>query len=577
MELGTIFVFLLTQRRPYTIPQITPSQNLTWHECYSTFECARLEVPLDYDNPTGPQAVIALTRKPAGVPTSSADYKGPILFNPGGPGQSGVEFVLGLGDLLAMGLGPQFDLVGFDPRGIARSTPRTSIFATEAERAFFGNAYLSQMVNGTGEGVAKAWGIGHVIGKLAKAHDEEEGDYLQYINTPNTARDMMRILERYGEEKLKYWGISYGSVLGATFATMFPDKVERMVLDGVVDLDDHYTVAWGDNLQDADNVLEQFFTCCAAAGPSGCAFHQPSAADIKASFYQLANQIRNEPIPVYTTSTSGAPTYGLLDYSKFQTTVFYALYSPFSSFAPLAEVLAQLADGNPEPFFAFDGAQAFRCDCGATGGEEEEEEEEEEMQAVTEGTAAVLCTDGAKVPQGLGDTQTAFAGLSAKSEWAGVWAWMRLSCLGWPKKTPAASFEGPYAANTSHPILFIGSTADPVTPLANANKVSQGFNGSVVLTQDAPGHTSLGATSFCTQLAIREYFINGTLPAPDTVCDVIGSPFPGGLARRSRRDVEDSFSGASGLEGVDVEQWMDAVEKLSKEAAARHAYGPLRI
>src|SRR5690606_2381462 len=86
--------------------------------------------------------------------------------------------------------------------GIARSTPRTSIFATEAERAFFGNAYLSQMVNGTGEGVAKAWGIGHVIGKLAKAHDEEEGDYLQYINTPNTARDMMRILESYGEEKL---------------------------------------------------------------------------------------------------------------------------------------------------------------------------------------------------------------------------------------------------------------------------------------------------------------------------------------------------------------------------------------
>ncbi|KAG2014267.1 hypothetical protein CC2G_011100 [Coprinopsis cinerea AmutBmut pab1-1] len=567
------------QSESFSWNSIQPTQNinLTWHRCNFDFECTTLEVPLDYTDPTGPKATIALTRMPASVPRTSEVYKGPILFNPGGPGQSGIDFIHTLGYWLAIELGPQFDLVGFDPRGIARSTPRVSLFKTQAERTFFEENYLKQMVNGSGEGVSKAWGLGHVIGKLATAHNAEENGYLEHINTPNTSRDMLRIVESFGREKLMYWGISYGTVLGATFATMFPDKVERMVLDGVVNMDDYYNLTFSDDLQDAPTILTHFFDACASAGPTTCAFHEPSPSRIKSKYLSLANQIRNSPIPVYYTSRfDGRPVYGLLDYSKFQTVVFYSLYSPYAWFPRLAEALAALHDDrNPQPFFELGGARAFECPC------EPDHEDELDRGVVVEGAAVIACSDGARIPPGLEEMKQAFAEFSAKSEWAGVWAWGRMSCLGWPKKTPGPALEGPYVANTSHPILFIGNTADPVTPLAHAKKVSKGFPGSVVLTQDAPGHGSMTTTSYCTQLHIREYFNNGTLPEDGTVCDVATSLFPSDdfdneSTKRTKRDLlTDSLSATGSLEGVDVEQWMDAVEKISKEAAARRVYGPL--
>ncbi|KAG2014271.1 hypothetical protein CC2G_011104 [Coprinopsis cinerea AmutBmut pab1-1] len=557
------------------------------------------------------QAAIALVRKPASVLPNSKEYKGPVLFNPGGPGQSGVAFVLGLGDHLAQTLGSGFDIVGFDPRGIARSTPRTTIFPTPAERAFFQQAHLNRIVNASGEGVERAWGVGHVIGKLAQAHDEEEGGYLEYINTPNTARDMLRIVRAFGREKIQYWGFSYGTVLGATFAAMFPENVERMVLDGVVDIENWYNGIWGSELQDASSALDHFFQACAASpSPKNCALHDPDASVIKARYYDLADRIKHEPIAVHTESLWGGPTYGLLDHSKFQTVMLMGLYFPYRAYSFYARALRDLLDGHPDTFFAMDGSRGFQCECDRWEVSEEE---------VVEGRMAVECADAAGWDGGAGleEARRAFEAFSGGGEgrwreWAGVWAGARLNCLRWPRKIPGKpDFEGPFVANTSHPILFIGNTADPVTPLAHAHKVSQGFPGSIVLTQDSPGHASLAATSFCTQLHIREYFVNGTLPQPGTVCDVEGELFPDsvwpfgesgggegvgdsspaaggdgeledGALRRARRDskakrdeVKERLAARPGLEGVDVEQWMYSVEKLSREAAGRRVYGPL--
>ncbi|EFI27616.1 hypothetical protein CC1G_14542 [Coprinopsis cinerea okayama7 len=556
---------------------IIPSKDLLWHDCYPGLQCARLEVPLDYSDPEGAQAAIAIARRRAWLPPTSRFYRGPILLNPGGPGGSGVDFLRILGQALSIVIGPQFDIVAFDPRGVARSTPRASFFSTDAERAFFTDSRLGHAAikNDTIEGIARTWAAGHVIGKLAAAHNED--DYLQHINTPNTARDMLRIAEKYGREKLQYWGFSYGSVLGATFATMFPDKIERMIIDGVMDAEDYYATGWKTNLEDASKVMEHFYTSCAAAGPDRCAFHAPDPSDIKRNLTRLADELRRRPLPVYTEKEGSRTYYGILDYAKFRAIVFSILYSPYGGFSALAEVLAKLAQGDPEPFFTLLAAPPFQCSCDPS--------EELEFASVRDSLVAILCTDGEKVPESLEESQAYFEELSEKSEWADVWAWARLSCLDRP---------------------------------ASAKKMSKGFNNSVVLTQDSPGHCSFSAPSFCTSGAIRRYFITGKLPEPGTVCKPVGTPFPsrrpldgGGVGSfkqveghnpdphaqsedsSSQMPVLERWEGEfdfvipghedlkgelDGFEGVamDVGQWMEAVVEIAEEAG-RFVYGPWRV
>ncbi|KAH9483233.1 Carboxylesterase A [Psilocybe cubensis] len=200
--------------------QLRPSRDLVWRNCAPGRQCARLIVPLDYSNQdSGGEAVIALVRKPAVVPKDSKLYRGPILFNPGGPGASGVDFIIGeTGDLFSTILGPEFDLIGFDPRGIARSIPRVSFFKTDIERSLFDYVSLP-LVNGSDEGIHRTLARAKIVGQLAA---EADSGYLRHINTDYTARDMLRIVEAHGRSKLQYWGFSYGTVLGATFAAMFP-------------------------------------------------------------------------------------------------------------------------------------------------------------------------------------------------------------------------------------------------------------------------------------------------------------------------------------------------------------------
>ncbi|KAK7022930.1 hypothetical protein VNI00_016820 [Paramarasmius palmivorus] len=359
---------------------IEPTKELAWRPCYDTvgsFECGRLQVPLNYSDPDGQSAAIALIRIKANVSSDSPEYRGPVLYNPGGPGGSGVDDLLVYGKRLAKTVGPEFDILSFDPRG----------------------------QNSSSQYVSNIWARSKIEGILA---EERLADVLPHIQTDHTARDMLRINEAHGREKIQYWGISYffqdtATVLGATFAAMFPDKVERLVIDGVVDVaNDYYTAQWREMLLDADKALQWFFKDCHAAGPELCAFY----------------------------------------------------------------------DESPEA-----------------------------IRSQTEQTASLEISD-----------------------WAEMAAAARISCSHWPK-IPKTFFRGPISGNTSHPILLIGNSADPATPLHAAQVVSQGFPGSVVLTQDYAGHASISAPSFCTENALRAYFLNGTLPEPGTVCPVEGTAF----------------------------------------------------
>jgi len=477
---------------------ITPEKNLNWHGCFPERQCARIIVPLNYSDPQGAEAIIALIRIPSPLAESSPEYKGPILFNPGGPGGSGVEMIRGrAGDIFSLVLGPQFDIVGFDPRGIGQSTPRVTVFRTAAERALWYASGLHDHEND----VANIWARALVYGQLAK--DLDSG-YLRHINTDQTARDMLRIVEVHGRTKIQYWGFSYGSILGTVFASMFPDNIERLVMDGVLDAEDYFTSLLTTSLRDTSKVMESFYTGCTDAGPDRCAFWAPSPDDIRQNLTKLYDSIRIQPVPVKTGNA-----YGYVDHKMLHGLVFASLYSPVADFPFLAQSLAELAAGNGT---VFDRLTPSPFECS------------EDSKEFDLATTAVLCNDGANRPADLPSTRKYFEMMSNLSEFGNILASISASCVGWPK-FPKTHFRGPFEANTSHPILLIGNTADPVTPLWAANKMSRGFNNSIVLTQNSAGHCSMSSPSLCTIKYVRQYFTDGTLPKPGTVCEVDLRPF----------------------------------------------------
>jgi pimeloyl-ACP methyl ester carboxylesterase len=273
-----------------TLYKIKPSTSLDFHPCFGEYECARLDVPLDWTASASSQskqrAAVAITRFPAKVPVTSARYGGAILLNPGGPGGSGVSLVTAIGPGIQTVVdtgksetmahnetkGLHYDIIGFDPRGINNTTPSATCFPDDASREFWAVQNQAQGILHQNDSFPAVWGRTQALAGGCSERLKSEGVGM-YMNTPVVANDMVAIIEalgewrdkeaqsfvkktkcmskmrdsilertkwRKGEEKLLYWGFSYGTLLGATFASMYPSKVGRLVLDGVVDAEDYY-------------------------------------------------------------------------------------------------------------------------------------------------------------------------------------------------------------------------------------------------------------------------------------------------------------------------------------------------
>jgi pimeloyl-ACP methyl ester carboxylesterase len=249
---------------------------ISWQACNQdrtaqtgvAYECATVAAPLDYDRPNGATISVELVRIPASDPTNRI---GSILFNPGGPGGSGVDFVLDAGPFLGALYGPEiprrFDLIGFDPRGIARSTP-IRCYRTLAEA--IAAAHPAAFPITTAEEAAfAATDIG-----LARNCARRAGPIGQHMSTANVARDMNLIRRRLGEDQISFVGLSYGTYLGATYANMFPGRVRSFVVDGVLDpvrwVNARPRVPFSTALRSdegAQETLAAFFDLCEAAQP----------------------------------------------------------------------------------------------------------------------------------------------------------------------------------------------------------------------------------------------------------------------------------------------------------------------
>jgi len=228
----------------------------------------------------------------------------------------------------------------------------------------------------------------------------------------------------------------------------------------------------------------------------------------------------------------------VVDYSVVKHAIFATLYRPHLLGRQLVQALAGLERGIAEPIWHLSRKEVNSEDffgCGCPPGVP--------LVPFAEGneiTISIACSDGQNVTKGVEELKDFYDEMSKSSVFAPEW-YIHAACAGW-KVRAKERFSGSFTAKTSFPILLIGNTLDPVTPLWNAHKMAKGFKDSVVLTQNSPGHCSSSATSLCTSKAVRAYFRNGTMPDPGTVCEVESSIFgesvPSDFASLGEEDIE---------------------------------------
>ncbi|GJE87210.1 alpha/beta hydrolase [Phanerochaete sordida] len=532
--------------------QLTASStNVNWTSCLDTFKCGKLTVPLQYSDPAAGEAQIALIMSPSNFSADDPNYLGSILFNPGGPGGSGVSFVEQLGTYFRAIVGPQYDLVGFDPRGVGQSTPVLSLFKTPVEAFEYYSTY-PQNVNESISSFGRFYAQANILGKFAA---DRYQTVAESVSTAAVATDMLNIAKALGQDKVNYWGVSYGSILGATFAAMFPNNVGRFIIDGVFNSHQWYRGDWSGSLLNTDAALTAVYEACVAAGPSLCALHSPDAATIRARVDTLISSLHLAPQPVYDASDPSSIVFGVADYTVLVLQLFQMLYTPFGTAPAFFAALAALERGNASAVYrgSVTAANTGLATCAppATA---------PFVVGFLDVSAPISCgdivadADRVRTPEQARQDYAAMANASALF----ATTWYPLSpgrCAQWPIKAKDV-FNGSFTQNTSNPILLITNTHDPVTPMVGALNMSSGFAGSVVLQQNSTGHTSLSGFSTCTAEAIHAYFANGTLPAPDTLCQTDTLIF-------------ESPSNSSGYDGVTITPLKRAVGEghTLKEAA----------
>jgi pimeloyl-ACP methyl ester carboxylesterase len=574
---------------------LEPSQSLEYAPCFGPFHCARLSVPLNWnttkaERENGPHAAVAIIKLPAKVPVTDPRYAGPVILNPGGPGESGINQVITDGEniqtILDSPVKPTneysnstgekyFDVLSFDPRGVNNTTPGLRCFPNAFNQKSWLLTYPDYGLLWDSESViGMEWARAAALG--ASCSQEEEGkEVLPYVNTPQVVEDIVEIIEREGEwrankakslisvegridspiaravlertayhagqEKLQYWGMSFGTIIGSTFSAMHPDRVGRIVIDGVVDPMDHYSGAWLTQLQNSDSIITELSRNCFQAGPEKCSLHTgSSAADVERRFTLVMESMKANPLPIVLPAVNasiGRTVLGpeIITYGDLHLYLLSGMYFPFAMAGELFNLVYALESRNTtSPKLA-----AIAASKQAIPNLDECQEVDPLSDqcipyvSMMGSFQSISCMDSGGGPSSLTrkDFGEYLAKLRAQSRWISPsWARNKLVCLGNPV-SPAWKIDFDFATqqwdNISHPMLIIGNTHDPVTPIGNAKRISTLFPGSVVLQQDSQGHCSHSNPSLCTGKVVREYFQTGNLPREGTVCEPESRPFIG--------------------------------------------------
>lgn len=273
-----------------------------------------------------------------------------LNFITGDPGVSGIDLLLTYQDLIGQMLGEQYNFVSFDPRGVNNSGLHLDCFSEDGQaRSAFYRLHRTGATEIASTSLQEQYYSSSIYGEWCNSAVETRSPYSYYVTTPAVAHDLLTFIEAEAkmagqlpsEAKLWCYSVSYGTVIGSTFASMFPDRVGRMILDGVLNAEQYYSNYWTDNVDQMDEAMETFSTFCHSAGPEKCSLWGPSPANIMARIDSLVHQLENHPVPLSGIrdgpKSKILPT--MVTYSDLKTLFLHALYNPVAKFPNMADIL----------------------------------------------------------------------------------------------------------------------------------------------------------------------------------------------------------------------------------------------
>jgi pimeloyl-ACP methyl ester carboxylesterase len=471
-------------------------QKLAWGPCaeYATsdtdraayadraFDCARLEVPLDYTKPDGDVAKIGVLRQKAG-----GDRIGSLLVNPGGPGASGMSTVTSLVKGLAKSpLVQRFDLVGFDPRGVGASTPALDCL-TDADWSV---QRRTQYVDPSPAGVEKEEADNK---QYAQRCTQRSGgaEVLGNVGTRDVVKDLDVLRAALGDQKLTYLGYSYGTRIGSAYAEEFPENVRALVLDGALDP----TESTVDRTVKQNAGFQQAFDAYAAdcAKQANCPLGTDPAR-ATATFQALTRPLIDKPVTIGNRA---------LSYSDAVTGSIQALYLK-DLWQYLSRGLSELASGGGQTMLALADIYYDRSPSGSYSNEQE-------------AFVSISCVDEQRITDRTviaDQDQRAAAAAPFADSGRGVVVALD-PCAFWPVP-PTSQPHVPQFAGLP-PTLVISTTGDPATPYQAGVDLAKQMNGRL-LTFRGTQHTVALSGVGCVDDIVNRYFVDGTLPASDTAC-----------------------------------------------------------
>jgi pimeloyl-ACP methyl ester carboxylesterase len=466
-------------------------QTLNWQTCTPDgWQCATFKAPKDYGNPHAGFVKIAVTRLPA---TDQAHRIGALFVNYGGPGGPAVDRTQATGAARwGAAITKNFDLVAFDPRGVGQSTPSIDCKANQETQGIYSKPFTTPENLDVDALIAKDRTYIQQCISLNKG-------ILPYVSTANVARDMDGIRAAMGDSRLNYFGYSYGTFLGATYASLFPDNYRAMVLDGPVDANSYINnSSAGLREQSAgfEVALGRFFQACAAF-QSFCQF---GGTDPWAAFDRLVSDASIVPIPVPATSADARP----VDGDDINAAAAIAMYSK-RNWSVLAKALSLASTGDGSGIRSLADAFWGRNADGTydPGGD----------RYFTIGAIEQRYSPNIQTYLDAGDNAW---GMFTHAFWNTGYS--EVSYALWPIHAYDA-FRGPFTASPTSPkVLVVATTYDPATPYRGAKRLVRQLGNAELLTMIGDGHTAFPRNSACVDAAVVAQIVTLTLPPEGTVC-----------------------------------------------------------
>ena len=449
-------------------------QQVEWSQCESN-ECADIWVPLDYDEPDGMAITVKAERQPAG---DEANKVGSLLINPGGPGGSGIDYLDFIN--LSPSVTDRYDVIGFDPRGVATSTPVECISDTE----------LDQFVaaDPTPDDNQEVQAFQDVWESYTDGCVENSGPLLEHVSTVEVARDMDVMRAVVGDDQLNYFGASYGTYVGSTYAGLFPENVGRMVLDGAVDPLSAPRANAINQAAGFDLALTAYLEDCVSQ--DDCPLGE-SVDAARQRLIELFDELDQQPL---STSSGRELTEGLAFYG-----VIVPLYDR-ANWSYLTTALQQALDGSGDTLLTLADAYTQRQADGSYP------DNSLEVQS------AVNCLDHPE-DESLAKIKANGDDFTDKAPVFGQAAmWWPYACSNWPVEP--TEDQPDFSAPGAEPIVVVGTTRDPATPYQQSVNLARELESGVLLTREGDGHTAYSAGNQCINDAIDTYLVTGE-PPPD--------------------------------------------------------------